>query len=475
MKLWGGRFSDEISKSAELLSRSIDFDYRLAKYDIAVNLVHVQSLEQNGVIEQAESEKIQKALKKIGQQILAGNLKINEPDEDIHSVIERRMIEELPDLGSVIRTGRSRNDLVATDFKLYLMESMNTVALSLSQLANVVNEQAISMAKVIAPGFTHTQHAQPISFGQEIAKHAQSFTRDLTRITDWLHRNSISPFGAAALAGSQFNPSPEAAAKSLGFKDSMQNSIDAVSDRDFVAEALFVYSMIALHLSRLSEEIVLWSSSEFKWVKVSDGFATGSSIMPQKKNADVAELIRGKSGRFIGNLTGFLATIKALPFAYNRDLQEDKEPIFDSVEQLLLMLNAMTGMVKELKFLPENISKNATADFALATEIADYLVTKKIPFAKAHHISGEIVAYCEKNQRSLESLTLAEFRKFADVINSDLLSLLNPISAVKSRSSSMGTNPDSVAKAIAANQLEISELGRKFSDQLKELSGKLSW
>ncbi len=255
----------------------------------------------------------------------------------------------------------------------------------------------------------------------------------------------------------------------------MQNSIDAVSDRDFVAEALFVYSMIALHLSRLSEEIVLWSSSEFKWVKVSDGFATGSSIMPQKKNADVAELIRGKSGRFIGNLTGFLATIKALPFAYNRDLQEDKEPIFDSVEQLLLMLNAMTGMVKELKFLPENISKNATADFALATEIADYLVTKKIPFAKAHHISGEIVAYCEKNQRSLESLTLAEFRKFADVIDSDLLSLLNPISAVKSRSSSMGTNPDSVAKAIAANQLEISELGRKFSDQLKELSGKLSW
>lgn len=475
MKLWGGRFSNEAANSAQLLSRSIDFDKRLAKYDIAVNLVHTKTLEKIGVIDKSNSEKIQNALKKIGVEVAENRLVIQASDEDIHSAIERRVVELLPELGSVIRTGRSRNDLVATDFKLYIMESMNSVAISLSQLGLTINEQALSMVKTIAPGFTHTQHAQPISFGQELSKHTEALTRDLSRISDWLDRNSISPFGAAALAGSRFNPEPDSVAKSLGFSGSMNNSIDAVSDRDFVAEALFIFSMIALHLSRLAEEIILWSSSEFKWVQVSDGFSTGSSIMPQKRNSDTAELIRGKSGRFIGNLTGFLATIKALPFAYNRDLQEDKEPIFDSVEQLQSMLNAMNGMIKELRFFPENITKNATADFALATEIADYLVTKQVPFAKAHHISGEIVAYCEKAGKTLESLSLAEFQKFSTEIEVELLASLNPQSAVNSRNSVMGTNPDSVAKAIAANQIEISELHRKFSDQLKALSGKLSW
>ena len=475
MKLWGGRFSQDSAKSAQALSRSVHFDYRLAKYDIAVNLNHVLTLEQTSIISKADSKKLQDALKKIGDEVNSQKFEILESDEDIHSAIERRLVELLPDIGSVIRTGRSRNDLVATDFKLYLLESFHHIAVNICALINVINEQALSQVKTIAPGFTHTQHAQPISFGQELSKHSEALTRDLTRINDWLTRNSISPFGAAALAGSRFNPNPDAVAKNLGFSSAMNNSIDAVSDRDFAAEALFVFAMISIHLSRFAEEVILWSSSEFKWVEVSDAYSTGSSIMPQKKNADIAELVRGKTGRFVGNLTALLTTIKAMPFAYNRDLQEDKEPIFDSVDQLTLIIDAMVGMTSELKFNVANIQKNVTQDFSLATEIADYLVNKKIPFSKAHHISGQIVAYCEKNKKDLTALTISELKNFSADFEEDIFGQLNAQTAVSVRNSRMGTNPDSVAKAIAANQLEIADLSRKFSDQMQALSGKLSW
>ena len=473
MTLWGGRFDSAPADAMAALSRSVHFDWRLAPYEIEVNLIHLKNLVDQGVVSKENGKKIENALLDLAKDIGSGSFKYTDKDEDVHSAIERGLTERCGEVGGAIRAGRSRNDLVVTDFKLYLIDHLLEIASQISAMVKVINTQAANNLDVIAPGFTHTQHAQPITFAQELSKHSHALLRDIDRIFDWLKRNSFSPFGAGALAGSSIQPNPDKVAKDLGFSGAMANSIDAVGDRDFAAEALFNLAMLGVHLSKIGEEFVLWSSTEFGWVKIADAYSTGSSIMPQKKNADIAELARGKSGRFIGNLTSLLVVLKGLPFAYNRDLQEDKEPVFDSVDQLLILLPAITGMIETAQFDSAAISKGAADGFSLATEIADFLAKKQIPFATAHEVAGECVKYCEKNGIELDQLSDAQLLAIHPALTGEVRAFLNVKGAVASRTSSMGTSQKSVTAALAQLKKEISAVDEVIANQRKRLSGMI--
>ena len=473
MTLWGGRFDSAPADAMAALSRSVHFDWRLAPYEIEVNLIHLKNLVNQAVVSKENGKKIENALLDLAKDIGSGRFKYTDTDEDVHSAIERGLTERCGEVGGAIRAGRSRNDLVVTDFKLYLIDHLLEIASQISALVKVINTQAANNLDVIAPGFTHTQHAQPITFAQELSKHSHALLRDIDRIFDWLKRNSFSPFGAGALAGSSIQANPEKIAKDLGFSGAMANSIDAVGDRDFAAEALFNLAMLGVHLSKIGEEFVLWSSTEFGWVKIADAYSTGSSIMPQKKNADIAELARGKSGRFIGNLTSLLVVLKGLPFAYNRDLQEDKEPVFDSVDQLLILLPAITGMIETAQFDSAAISKGAADGFSLATEIADFLAKKQIPFATAHEVAGECVKYCENNGIELDQLSDARLLAIHPALTGELKAFLNVNGAVASRTSSMGTSQKSVTAALAQLKKEISAVDEVIANQRKRLSGMI--
>jgi len=473
MTLWGGRFDSAPADAMAALSRSVHFDWRLAPYEIEVNLIHLKNLVDQGVVSKENGKNIESALLGLAKDIGSGSFKYTDADEDVHSAIERGLTERCGEVGGAIRAGRSRNDLVATDFKLYLIDHLLEIASQISALVKVINTQAANNLDVIAPGFTHTQHAQPITFAQELSKHSHALLRDIDRIFDWLKRNSFSPFGAGALAGSSIQPNPEKVAKDLGFSGAMANSIDAVGDRDFAAEALFDLAMLGVHLSKIGEEFVLWSSTEFSWVKISDAYSTGSSIMPQKKNADIAELARGKSGRFIGNLTSLLVVLKGLPFAYNRDLQEDKEPVFDSVDQLLILLTAITGMIETAQFDSAAISKGAADGFSLATEIADFLAKKQIPFATAHEVAGECVKFCEKNGIELDQLSDEQLLSIHPALTGEVKAFLNVKGAVASRTSSMGTSQKSVTAALTQLKKEISAVDEVIANQRKRLSGMI--
>ena len=473
MTLWGGRFDSAPADAMAALSRSVHFDWRLAPYEIEVNLIHLKNLVDQGVVSKENGKKIENALLDLAKDIGSGSFKYTDKDEDVHSAIERGLTERCGEVGGAIRAGRSRNDLVVTDFKLYLIDHLLEIASQISAMVKVINTQAANNLDVIAPGFTHTQHAQPITFAQELSKHSHALLRDIDRIFDWLKRNSFSPFGAGALAGSSIQPNPDKVAKDLGFSGAMANSIDAVGDRDFAAEALFNLAMLGVHLSKIGEEFVLWSSTEFGWVKIADAYSTGSSIMPQKKNADIAELARGKSGRFIGNLTSLLVVLKGLPFAYNRDLQEDKEPVFDSVDQLLILLPAITGMIETAQFNSTAISKGAADGFSLATEIADFLAKKQIPFATAHEVAGECVKYCEKNGIELDQLSDAQLLAIHPALTGEVKAFLNVKGAVASRTSSMGTSQKSVTAALAQLKKEISAVDEVIANQRKRLSGMI--
>jgi len=473
MTLWGGRFDSAPADAMAALSRSVHFDWRLAPYEIEVNLIHLKNLVEQSVVSKENGKKIQSALLDLAKDIGSGSFKYTDSDEDVHSAIERGLTERCGEVGGAIRAGRSRNDLVVTDFKLYLIDHLLEIASQISAMVKVINAQAANNLDVIAPGFTHTQHAQPITFAQELSKHSHALLRDIDRIFDWLKRNSFSPFGAGALAGSSIQPNPEKVANDLGFSGAMANSIDAVGDRDFAAEALFDLAMLGVHLSKIGEEFVLWSSTEFGWVKIADAYSTGSSIMPQKKNADIAELARGKSGRFIGNLTSLLVVLKGLPFAYNRDLQEDKEPVFDSVDQLLILLPAITGMIETAQFNSAAISKGAADGFSLATEIADFLAKKQIPFATAHEVAGECVKFCEKNGIELDQLSDAQLLAIHPALTGEVKAFLNVKGAVASRTSSMGTSQKSVTAALAQLKKEISAVDEVIANQRKRLSGMI--
>ena len=475
MALWGGRFSEAPQDSVFALSRSVHFDWRLAPYDIRSSKAHLAVLERNRLIDSKDASKILKALNELAEEVINGKFAPIDNDEDVHSALERGLTEKIGLAGGALRAGRSRNDQVTTDLRLFSIDHMLQVADLVVKLQEAILTKATEYVDDPAPGFTHIQHAQPLSFGHELAKHTHAFARDLDRIEDWLTRTSVSSLGAGALSGSSLPLDPEFTAKNLGFQSSFENSIDAVSDRDYVCEALFIFSMIGNHLSRIGEEWTLWASTEFAWAKVADAYSTGSSIMPQKKNPDVAELARGKAGRHIGNLVTVLTVLKALPFAYNRDLQEDKEPLFDSFDTLFLILPAVTGMIATTTFDRKKMADAAPKGFSLATEIADYLVRKNIPFASAHESAGKCVALCEKTFRELHELTAAELFAIHPQLDEGVLAVLSVDGALKSRTTAGGTAPALVKAQIQSAQVknevtrkEISRKITKFSEMMNQ-------
>jgi argininosuccinate lyase len=470
MALWGGRFSQSPADAVFALSRSVHFDWRLAPYDLRSSLAHLDVLQSSGLLEDSVAKPIREALKELIAEVASEKFVANDTDEDVHSALERGLTEKLGDIGGSLRAGRSRNDQVATDLRLYAIDHMLEVAQQVLALQNALIAKASEYGDAPAPGFTHLQHAQPVLFGHEIAKHVHGFSRDLDRIHDWLDRALVSPLGSGALAGSSLPLSPEVTAKNLGFTSSAANSIDAVSDRDFVAEALFILSMVGIHLSRIGEEWCIWATTEFGWAKVADAYSTGSSIMPQKKNPDMAELARGKAGRLVGNLTGVLTMLKGLPFAYNRDLQEDKEPLFDSIDTVLLVLPAVTGMVATTDFDREKLALAAPLGFSLATEIADYLVRAKVPFGHAHEAAGKCVALCESSGRQLHQLTDAEFSSIHPSLKSDVRDVLTVHGALESRTTVGGTSPSSFKAQIKEAEATTSAYKKEFTDKAKAFS-----
>ena len=470
MALWGGRFSQGPADSVFALSRSVQFDYRLAPYDLRSSLAHLSVLESSGLISAEDAKVIAKVLKELMIEVTSGNFGIEEGDEDIHSALERAMVQRIGEVGGKLRAGRSRNDQVATDLRLFAIDHMLHIATLITELQNALLSKAKEYADAPAPGFTHLQHAQPVLFGHELAKHIHAFARDLDRINDWLARTSYSPLGAGALAGSSLPLKPEETASQLGFNGAIANSIDAVSDRDFVAEALFVMSMVGIHLSRIGEEWCIMATSEFAWAKLDDAFSTGSSIMPQKKNPDMAELARGKAGRLVGNLTGVLTMLKGLPFAYNRDLQEDKEPLFDSFDTLALVLPAVTGMVATTNFDRKHMAEAAPTGFSLATEIADFLVRSGIPFSTAHEAAGKCVALAENNGCELHELSDAEFQSIHPKLSSDIRKVLSVEGALAGRTTFGGTAPSEIKKQLANLESQIKSARSIIDTESKNFS-----
>ena len=448
-RLWGGRFASGPADAMAALSASVHFDWRLAPYDIRQTAAHARVLHRAGLLTEAELADVLGALDGLAADVATGDFLPGPDDEDVHTAIERGLLERLGALGGKLRAGRSRNDQVATDFRLYLRDQARAIAVDVIALQEALLAQAQEHIDTIAPGFTHLQHAQPVSFGHELAKHVHALARDVDRLRDWDHRAALSPLGAGALAGSSLGLDPQAVAEELGFRGALANSIDAVSDRDWVAEFLFAAAMIGVHLSRLGEEVVLWTSREFAWATLDDAWSTGSSIMPQKKNPDVAELIRGKSGRLIGDLTGLLATLKGMPFAYNRDLQEDKEPVFDAVDQLLLVLPAVTGMVATLRFDTIRMSTSAPEGFALATDIAEWLVKRGVPFRDAHEIAGACVREAESRGVELWDLDDEVLAEISAELTPEVRDVLSLEGSVSSRASFGGTAPARGREQIA--------------------------
>jgi argininosuccinate lyase len=473
MALWGARFTEQPTDAVFALSRSVGFDWRLAPYDLRSSLAHLAVLEKSSLISKEDSAKIRGALKELVNEVASQKFLPTDEDEDVHSALERGLTSKLGPLGGALRAGRSRNDQVTTDLRLFAIDHMLSLANLLTELTEVILKKANEYVDDPAPGFTHIQHAQPISFGHEIAKHAHAFTRDISRINDWYHRVSVSSLGAGALSGSSLPLDPEFTAKNLGFASTFENSIDAVSDRDYVAEALFIISLIGIHLSRIGEEWTLLGSTEFSWAKIADQYSTGSSIMPQKKNPDMAELARGKSARLIGNLMSVLAMLKGLPFAYNRDLQEDKEPLFDSLDTLFLVIPAVSGMIETTEFDREKMKLSAPTGFSLATEIADFLVRQNVPFAQAHEAAGACVAMCEKLNIELHQLSDEQFSLVHPSLVPSIREVLTVQGAIASRTTAGGTAPSEVKKQIAAalkkslhQRTEIASKSKAFSEMM---------
>ncbi|MBL7261342.1 argininosuccinate lyase [Paractinoplanes lichenicola] len=450
--LWGGRFAGGPADALARLSVSVQFDWRLAPYDIAGSRAHARVLAAAGLLDPDELGQMLAALDDLEAACASGEFRPTIDDEDVHTALERGLLERLGTLGGKLRAGRSRNDQVATDLRLYMRDHARGVAVALVELADALTEQAARNVDTPAPGLTHVQHAQPVSFGHWLLAHVQPLLRDLDRMKDWDARTAVSPLGSGALAGSSLPLDPAAVAKELGFAAPAANSMDAVADRDFVAEFLFITSLIGVHLSRLGEEVVLWTSTEFGWVELDDAFATGSSIMPQKKNADIAELARGKSGRLIGGLVAVLTMLKGLPLTYDRDMQEDKEPVFDAIETLELLLPALAGMVSTMTVRVDRLAAAAPVGFSLATEVADWLVRKGVPFREAHEITGKLVALCSVRECELEDLTDDDLKTVSEHLDPSVRQVLTVESALASRTTPGSTGPGPVAEQLAQVQ-----------------------
>ena len=458
-RLWGGRFTSGPSDAMANLSASVHFDWVLAPFDIAQSKAHAKVLHGASLLTDDELALMLDGLDKLRDQVLDGSFVATAADEDVHTALERGLIETIgAEVGGKLRAGRSRNDQVSTDLRMYLRNSARVVALEVTALQNALLNQAAAHVDHAAPGFTHLQHAQPVSFGHELAKHVHALSRDIERLTDWDKRAAKSPMGSGALAGSSLDLDPVAVAADLGFDGVVENSIDGVSDRDFVAEFLFTTALIGVHLSRLGEEICLWASREFGWATLDDAWSTGSSIMPQKKNPDVAELARGKSGRLIGHVTAVLTVLKGLPFAYNRDLQEDKESSIDAIETLLLVLPAMTGCVATLVFDTDKMAASAPEGFALATDIAEWVVKQGVPFRIAHEIAGACVRLAEENGTDLNGLTDEQFAHIHESLTPAVREVLTVQGSLDARSTVNGTAPASVRRQIDQASIKVATL-----------------
>jgi len=455
-KPWGGRFQKPTAEKVEKFSASIHFDQRLYIYDIEGSIAHAKMLAQNGIINLGEATKITRTLKSILKDIQQGKVKFHFSDEDIHMAIERELISRIGEIGGKLHTARSRNDQIVLDVRLFLRAEIDFVLSALTALQCELINLAKSEIKTIMPGYTHMQKAQPVLFSHYLLAFWEMFDRDAQRLKDCKGRIDILPLGAAALAGTGLPIDRRQTAKLLKFPQVSKNSMDTVADRDFIAEFIFAAALIMMHLSRFCEDLVLWSTSEFGFVEISDAYTTGSSIMPQKKNPDVAELIRGKSARVYGDLMAILTLLKGLPMTYNRDLQEDKESLFDALDTVKACLEIFTEMIKQTKFKAEKMQAAANDGFSTATDLAEYLVKKGVPFRKAHEIVGKIVAYCLKNEKSLYELSAAEYSKFYRGFGDDIRDVIKLENSVNSRNHAGGT-------ATAAVWGRIREIEKKFS------------
>ncbi len=447
-KMWAGRTSGITDSVADDFNSSIRFDCRMYEQDIKGSMAHAAMLAAQNIIPKADSDKIIDELGNILSDINSGKLTIDMTAEDIHMFIEQELTLRLGDVGKKLHTARSRNDQVALDIRMYLRDEIEEIVGLIKTLVAAITEQAEENKATIMPGYTHLQRAQPITFGHHLMAYAFMLLRDIERLQDTKKRMNLSPIGCCALAGTTYNTDRYFEAEKLGFDGIVMNSLDGVSDRDFCAELLGAISILMMHLSRFSEEIILWSSWEFKFIELSDSYTTGSSIMPQKKNPDMAELVRGKTGRVFGDLMGILTVLKGLPLAYNKDMQEDKEGVFDAIDTVKMCLKVFAPMISTMKVISGNMLSAAQKGFINATDLADYLAKKGMPFRSAYKISGEIVAKCIRENKVLETLTISEYKQFSDLIEEDLFDEINLTACVEKRISEGGTSVKSVEKQI---------------------------
>ena len=458
-RLWGGRFTGGPADAMFELSRSTQFDWRLAPHDIAGSRAHAKALHTAGLLTYDEATAMDAGLAELLRRVRTGEFAPSPTDEDVHGALERGLKEIVgPELGGRLRAGRSRNDQIATLIRMYLRDQARHVAGLVLDVVDGLIDQAARASDAIMPGRTHMQHAQPVLVAHQLLAHAWPLMRDVERLEDWDSRAAVSPYGSGALAGNTLGMDPDAVAADLGFEAAVENSIDGTAARDVVAELSFVLAMVAVNVSRLSEEIIIWNTKEFDFVTLDDSYSTGSSIMPQKKNPDVAELARGKAGRLIGDLTGLLATLKALPLAYNRDLQEDKEPVFDAVDTLAILLPAVSGMVSTMTLHYERMAELAPQGFSLATDIAEWLVKNGAPFRSAHEISGACVRECEKRGVELWDLTDADFAAIDGRLTPGVRDVLSAEGSVAARTGHGGTAPVRVVEQLARAIARSAEL-----------------
>lgn len=447
-KMWAGRTSGTTDQIADEYNSSIAVDCRMYKQDITGSMAHAAMLGAQGIIGKEEAEKIIDGLQQILDDLESGALEIDMSCEDIHMFVEQVLTERIGDAGKKVHTARSRNDQVALDLRMYLRDEIDEIDALVKEAIEAIVEQAEKNQKAIMPGYTHLQRAQPILFSHQILAYAMMLMRDRSRLADCKKRMNVSPIGCCALAGTTYNTDRVFEAEKLGFDDIARNSIDGVSDRDFCLELMSAISVLMMHLSRFSEEIILWSSWEFKFIELDDAYTTGSSIMPQKKNPDMAELVRGKTGRVYGDLMGLLTTLKGLPLAYNKDMQEDKEAVFDAVDTVKMSLRVFVPMVATMRTIPENMKQAAQKGFINATDLADYLVTKGMPFRSAYKISGSIVADCIKRGLVLETYPLEDYRNLSELFEEDLYNFIDLGTCVEKRTSLGGTSISSVLAQI---------------------------
>lgn len=453
--MWKGRFQTETSNLVQKYGESISYDYRLYAYDIEGSTAHAAALQDAGILTKAEERAIAKGLREIKQEIESGNFGFKMSLEDIHMNIEQALTEKIGAPGAKLHTARSRNDQVALDVRLYCRAESQAIFNRLVQMQKALIKLATSHPNAVVPGYTHLQRGQPVLFAHHLLAYVEMLERDKERIRDGYKRINVMPLGSGALAGSTIVLNRKLVADKLNFPALSQNSMDAISDRDFVAELLFTISMIGVHLSRLSEDVILWASAEFGFIELSDAHTTGSSLMPQKKNPDVAEITRGKTGRLVGNLVSLLTTIKGLPMTYNRDLQEDKEPLFDSIDQIKIALDVFAEMMAAAS-INEKRTANATSDpFLLATDLADYLVLKKVPFRDAHEIIGKLTAHSIQEKRGFPDFTLEEFQQFSTAFEADVHKVLDVETALKARKAVGAPSPVNVDRQIARWQKRL--------------------